>query len=56
MRIVPVHSVTNLDNENSSVEAEVALVYFFVTNENKKNLFRYATYIEQEKLKMKIIQ
>ena len=32
MRIVPVHSVTNLGNENSSVEAEVALVYFFTTN------------------------
>ena len=40
MRIVPVHSVTNLDNENSSVEAEVALVYFFVTNESKKKAFQ----------------
>ena len=40
MRIVPVHSVTNLDNENSSVEAEVALVYFFVTSENKKKAFQ----------------
>jgi acetolactate synthase-1/3 small subunit len=40
MRIVPVHSVTNLDNENSSVEAEVALVYFFVTDENKKKAFQ----------------
>jgi acetolactate synthase-1/3 small subunit len=40
MRIVPVHSVTNLDNENSSVEAEVALVYFFVTNDNKKKAFQ----------------
>ena len=40
MRIVPVHSVTNLDNENSSVEAEVALVYFFVTNNNKKKAFQ----------------
>ena len=40
MRIVPVHSVTNLDNENSSVEAEVALVYFFVTKENKKKSFQ----------------
>ena len=27
MRIVPVHTVTNLDQEDSSVEAEVALVY-----------------------------
>jgi len=40
MRIVPVHSVTNLGNENSSVEAEVALVYFFATNENKKKCFQ----------------
>jgi acetolactate synthase-1/3 small subunit len=40
MRIVPVHSVTNLDNENSSVETEVALVYFFVTNDNKKKAFQ----------------
>ena len=40
MRIVPVHSVTNLDNENSSVEAEVALVYFFVTKDNKKKAFQ----------------
>ena len=30
MRIVPVHSVTNLDKEDSSVEAEVALIYMHV--------------------------
>ena len=40
MRIVPVHSVTNLDQEDSSVEAEVALVYMFVTEQNKKNAFQ----------------
>ena len=40
MRIIPVHSVTNLGKENSSVEAEVALVYFFTTNENKKKCFQ----------------
>ena len=40
MRIVPVHSVTNLDEEDSSVEAEVALVYMFVNNENKKKAFQ----------------
>ncbi len=37
MRIVPVHSVTNLDKEDSSVEAEVALVYMHVNEKNKKN-------------------
>ena len=40
MRIVPVHSVTNLDQEDSSVEAEVALVYMHVTDKNKKNAFQ----------------
>ena len=40
MRIVPVHSVTNLDKEDSSVEAEVALVYMFVNNQNKKKAFQ----------------
>ena len=40
MRIVPVHSVTNLDQEDSSVEAEVALVYMFVNEQNKKQAFQ----------------
>ena len=40
MRIVPVHSVINLDEEGSSVEAEVALVYMFVNDENKKKAFQ----------------
>ena len=40
MRIVPVHSVTNLDKEDSSVEAEVALVYMFVNDHNKKKAFQ----------------
>ncbi len=30
LRIVPVHSVTNLDQEGSAVEAEVALVFIDV--------------------------
>jgi acetolactate synthase-1/3 small subunit len=34
--IVTVHSVTNLDQEDSSVEAEVALVYMFINEKNKK--------------------
>jgi len=40
MRIVPVHSVTNLDQEDGSVEAEVALVHMFVNEDNKKNAFQ----------------
>ena len=40
MRIVPVHSVTNLDKENSAVEAEVALVNIFVNEKNKKQIFQ----------------
>ena len=37
MTIVPVHSVTNLEEEGSPVEAEVALVYLYVSDFNKKN-------------------
>ena len=40
MRIVPVHSVTNLDREDNSVEAEVALVFMHVDNQNKKQAFQ----------------
>ena len=40
MRIVPVHSVTNLDKEDSAVEAEVALVNIFVNEKNKKQIFQ----------------
>jgi len=40
MRIVPVHNVTNLDKEDSSVEAEVALVFMNVDDRNKKQAFQ----------------
>ena len=40
LRIVPVHSVTNLDEEGSSVEAEVALVYIYVSDSNKKKIYQ----------------
>ena len=40
MRIVPVHSVTNLDKEDSAVEAEVALVHMFINEKNKKQAFQ----------------
>ena len=38
--IVPVHSVSNLDKEDSSVEAEVALVNMFINEKNKKDAFQ----------------
>ena len=38
MTIVPVHSVTNLEDEGSPVEAEVALAYLHVSDSNKKNV------------------
>ena len=56
LRIVPVHSVTNLDQEGDSVEAEVALVYIYISENNKKKFIKFVIFIEQEKLKMKIIQ
>ena len=40
MRIVPVHSVTNLDKEDSSVESEVALVFMNINEKNKKKSFQ----------------
>lgn len=40
MRIVPVHNVTNLEEEGSAVEAEVALVYMNLNNDNKKNAYQ----------------
>ena len=46
----------NLDQEDSSVEAEVALVNMFVNDQNKKKAFKYVICIEHEKLKMNIIQ
>ena len=40
MRIVPVHSVVNLDKEDISVEAEVALVFMNVDDQSKKKAFQ----------------
>ena len=40
LRIIPVHSVTNLDQEGSSVEAEVALVYIYISDTNKKKVYQ----------------
>ena len=40
MRIVPVHTVTDLTEEGNSVEAEVALIKVKKSSENKKEIFR----------------
>ena len=50
LRIVPVHSVTNLDQEGSSVEAEVALVYIYISDSNKKNVFQLCDFYRARKI------
>ena len=40
LNIVPVHRVINLQTEGSAVEAEVALVYMYLNQENKKKAFQ----------------
>ena len=49
LRIVPVHSVTNLDQEGSSVEAEVALV-FIPNNSDKKKIFEICDFYRARKI------
>ncbi len=49
LRIVPVHSVTNLDQEGSAVEAEVALV-FIPDNSNKKKIFQICDFYRARKI------
>ena len=50
MTIVPVHSVTNLEDEGSPVEAEVALVYLEVNESNKKNVFNICDFYRARKI------
>ena len=50
LRIVPVHSVSNLDQEGSSVEAEVALVNIFLNDENKKNIYQICDFYRARKI------
>ena len=50
LRIVPVHSVTNLDKEGSSVEAEVALVFINVNESNKKNIYQICDFYRARKI------
>jgi len=50
MNIVPVHSVTNLQKEGSSVEAEVALVYMDINEENKKKAYQICDFYRARKI------
>ena len=50
MTIVPVHSVTNLEEEGSPVEAEVALVYLLVNKSNKKGVFNICDFYRARKI------
>tara|TARA_Y100001960_G_C14558195_1_gene769363 strand:- start:448 stop:993 length:546 start_codon:yes stop_codon:yes gene_type:complete len=50
MTIVPVHSVTNLENEGSPVEAEVALVYLEISDKNKKDVFNICDFYRARKI------
>ena len=50
LRIVPVHSVTNLDKEGSAVEAEVALVNIELNDVNKKNIYKICDFYRARKI------
>ncbi len=49
LRIVPIHSVTNLNQEGSSVEAEVALV-FIPNKSDKKKIFEICDFYRARKI------
>tara|TARA_B100001123_G_C15211395_1_gene987410 strand:- start:567 stop:1112 length:546 start_codon:yes stop_codon:yes gene_type:complete len=50
MTIVPVHSVTNLEEEGGPVEAEVALIYLFLDVSNKKEVFNICDFYRARKI------
>ena len=50
LRIVPVHSVSNLDEEGSSVEAEVALVNIDLNQTNKKIIYEVCDFYRARKI------
>ena len=50
LRIVPVHNVSNLDEEGSSVEAEVALVNIDLNEENKKKIYEVCDFYRARKI------
>ena len=50
LRIVPVHSVSNLDEEGSAVEAEVALVNIDLDDTNKKKIYEICDFYRARKI------
>tara|TARA_Y100000590_G_C15717821_1_gene1012477 strand:+ start:2469 stop:3017 length:549 start_codon:yes stop_codon:yes gene_type:complete len=50
MKIVPVHNVTNLEDEGSAIEAEVALVYLFINDSNKKDVLSICDFYRARKI------
>ena len=50
LRIVPVHSVSNLDEEGSAVEAEVALVNIDLNETNKKKIYEICDFYRARKI------
>ena len=50
LRIVPVHSVTNLDEEGSAVEAEVALININLNDVNKKKIYEVCDFYRARKI------
>jgi len=50
LRIVPVHSVSNLDEEGSAVEAEVALVNIDLNELNKKKIYEVCDFYRARKI------
>ena len=50
LRIVPVHSVSNLDEEGSAVEAEVALVNIDLNDTNKKKIYEICDFYRARKI------
>ena len=50
LRIVPVHSVSNLDEEGSAVEAEVALVNIDLNKANKKKIYEVCDFYRARRI------
>ena len=50
LRIVPVHSVSNLDEEGSAVEAEVALVSINLNEVNKKKIYEVCDFYRARRI------
>ena len=50
LRIVPVHSVSNLDEEGSAVEAEVALVNINLNDSNKKKIYEVCDFYRARRI------